>query len=203
MSHHTDEKIIILKNTTGLDITISGKVIPSLGERDFTEVSVKRFFGSGIKALIASGDIVVNDGDVDLPAQLGQSWLFGRHVSNIHFEYAGSNSVSTTTSTTFQEKVKLIFAATDADYLIEWTAEVRVQNSNRKINVRCQFDDTQVINDLVINPSRSSADWGVVSGFIKVALTEGSHDVDIDFRSSTAGALVGIRSARIKITQAV
>jgi len=212
MSHHDDNKVIILKNTTGSDITIHGRVISASGERDFSEIDPRklrgRVLGGGspqitLKELVQSGDIVVSDGTIDFGPKRGGSWLFGRHVSNLFFEYAGSNGVSTTTSTAFQQKVRLTWTATDADYLIEWTAEVRVQNSNRKIGVRCQFDDTQDINNLVINPSRSSADWGNVSGFIKVSLTPGVHTVDIDFRSSNAGALVGIRSARIKVTQAV
>ena len=203
MSHHTVEKIIILKNTTGSDITISGKVIPSLGERDFSEVNTERLFGSGIKALITSGDIVVNDGDVDLAAPLGASWLFGRHVSNLHFYYADSNGISTTTSTTAQQKVQLTWTATDADYLVEWAAEVRVQNSNRKIGVRCRADDTFDINEIFINPSKASGDWGPVSGFIKRTITQGVHTIDIDFRSSNSGALVGIRNARIKVAQTI
>jgi len=203
MSHHTVEKIIILKNTTVSDITISGRVIPALGERDFSELPIRKLFGSGIKALVTSGDIVISDGEVDLPAELAASWIFGRHVSNLHFYYADSNGVSTTTSTTPQQKVQLAWNATDADYLVEWTAEVRVQNSNRKIGVRCRADDTFSINEVFVNPSKSSTDWGLVSGFIRRTVTEGVHTIDIDFRSSNAGALVGIRNARIKVTQAV
>jgi len=203
MSHHTDEKEIILKNTTGLEITINGKVISPLDQRDFTGVSARKFIGSGIKPLIDSGDIIVNDGDQDLASELGASWVFGRHVSNLHFEYAESNGGSTTTATTWQEKVALNWNALDADYLIEWAAEVRVQNTNRRIGVRCRADDSTLINSIFINPSQTSGDWGPVSGFTKLTLLTGAHKIDIDFRSSNDGALVRIRNARIKVTQAV
>ena len=198
-----DTVIIILKNTTVADITLNGRVIPALGEKDFSEVPIRKLFGSGIKALVTSGDIVINDGEIDLPAELASSWIFGRHVSNLHFEYADSNGISTTTSTTAQQKVQLTWTATDADYLIEWAAEVRVQNSNRKIGVRARADGVFDINEIFINPSKASGDWGPVGGFIKRTITAGVHTIEIDFRSSNAGALVGIRNARIKVTQAV
>ena len=114
-----------------------------------------------------------------------------------------SKTTQSTTSITPQQKVQLIWTATDADYLVEWAAEVRVQNSNRRIGIRAVADGVFNINEIFINPSQSSSDWGPVSGFIKRTLVAGVHTITVDFRSSNAGALVGIRNARIKVTQAV
>jgi hypothetical protein len=118
MSHHDDNKIVILKNTTGSDITIEGRVIPTGGERDISNIS-PRHFHDNLKVLIDSGDLVVSDGVDDFGPKRGGSWVFGRHVSNLAFEYAESNDGSTTTATAWQEKVALNWIATDADYLVE------------------------------------------------------------------------------------
>ena len=211
MSHHDDIKDVILKNTTGSPITIRGRRIPASGQRDFSDVPAEKLGGFitrgsprlTLKDLLQSGDIVVNDGNKDLPPKRGGSWIFGRHVSNLAFEYAESNGNSTTTATSWQQKVELNWTALDAEYLVEWAAEVRVQNTNRRIGVRCRADDSTLINSIFVNPSRQSGDWGPVSGFAKLSLTPGAHKIDIDFRSSNAGAAVRIRNARIKVTQAV
>lgn len=202
MSHHDDNKVVILKNTTVSDITIEGRVIPALGERDVSNIPPSTFHDD-LKALLISGDLVVGDGVDDFGPKRGGSWIFGRHVSNVHFEYADSNGGSTTTATTWQQKVALNWTATDADYLIEWAAEVRVQNNTNRIGVRCRIDDSDLINSISINPSRNSGDWGPVSGFAKLTLLPGAHKIDVDFSSASAGALVRIRNARIKVTQAV
>jgi hypothetical protein len=73
MSHHDDNKIVILKNTTGSDITIEGRVIPTGGERDISNIS-PRHFHDNLKVLIDSGDLVVSDGVDDFGPKRSVTW---------------------------------------------------------------------------------------------------------------------------------
>lgn len=70
-------RTIILKNTTGAKITVTGKDIPALGQADFSTYDVYRFrLAAGLETLIDNGDVVVNDGVGDLSADAGKSYVF-------------------------------------------------------------------------------------------------------------------------------
>lgn len=70
-------RTIILKNTTGSKITVTGKDIPASGQADFSTYDVYRFrLAAGLETLIGNGDVVVNDGVGDLSADAGKSYVF-------------------------------------------------------------------------------------------------------------------------------
>lgn len=70
-------RTIILKNTTGSKITVTGKDIPASGQADFSTYDVYRFrLAAGLETSIDNGDVVVNDGVGDLSADAGKSYVF-------------------------------------------------------------------------------------------------------------------------------
>ena len=195
-----------MKNTTESDIDIRGRTILASGQRDFTAFEVRLLDDdeTNISTLIDAGDIVINNGTIDLNVDQAKRYLFGRSANVLEFEYVEDNAASTTNTTTPQQKLRLSLTNVEAgDYLVEWGAEIRVSNTGRRIGVRLQLDDTMNVNDTWTNPSINTNDWGPIGGFCKLPLTAGNHTFDLDFASSNAGRTVGIRQARIKVTKAI
>ena len=115
---------------------------------------------------------------------------------------AVSEGNSSTTGTSFVQKVKLTFTALASDYLISWYAEVNSTDSGTRVEVQVEQDDTTVLATTDWNPDESSGTgYGPQSGLAIVTLTAASHDFDIDFSSSQGGNSVQIRRARIVATQ--
>ena len=72
-------KTIILENTTVSDLTIRGKSIPASSSVDFTGYQGAHQYQLAqdvIDPLIASGDLVVNNGTTDLTAEEAEVWLY-------------------------------------------------------------------------------------------------------------------------------
>lgn len=74
---------IKVKNMTEGDITVHGRVIPSLSYAILSEHEAHDFIEEdGVFEMIADGDIVINDGDDNLSPKDGYSLLHGNH-SNV------------------------------------------------------------------------------------------------------------------------
>jgi hypothetical protein len=117
------------------------------------------------------------------------------------FSQTSSDGESTTTSTTYQQKLRLTYnAPSNATYRIGWYAELNEPEtgifSNRLCLGRVQVDDTTTLAEVQVGATRDI--WEVFSGFALVALTSGNHDIDIDYASNESGT-VGIRRARIEV----
>lgn len=72
-------KTIILENTTVSDLTIRGKSIPASSSVDFTGyqgASQYQLAQDVIDPLLASGDLIVNNGTTDLTAEEAEVWLY-------------------------------------------------------------------------------------------------------------------------------
>ncbi len=72
-------KTIILENTTGSNITIRGKSIPASSSVDFTGYQggfQYQLAKDVIDPLLASGDLVVNNGTDDLTTEEAEVWLY-------------------------------------------------------------------------------------------------------------------------------
>ena len=119
------------------------------------------------------------------------------------FWQAASEGVSATTSTVYQEKLKLDFTILVAGiYRVHWAAEVSEDVKLGNIIVRCQINDTNTINEQEhgINDTVLLGKYIIVGGFIVETFTAAAHFVDIDFKSLTGGS-VNIRRARILVTK--
>jgi len=193
-------KTIILKNTTVSDITIRGRVIRASNQRDFTDFDKHLLVEDtiNISALVDAGDIVVNDGTSDLTISHGKSWVFGDEPPFVF--YAESEAESSTTSTSYQPKISLTFTAENADYLIEWYAEIKSANAGTHIDTRVQ-EGANVYHEADWKPDGGVDGYGTVSGFRRVTHTSGSKTIDLEYASSTSSKTVYIRRARIKVME--
>ncbi len=112
------------------------------------------------------------------------------------WQYAASEAVSTTTSNSYQEKVKLTTPVLVAgDYLVGWSALLCTASANKNFQARVQVDDTTTLTEIQYRNAIADQDY-VLSGFAKVTLTAASHFIDLDY-SSLVGSSTSIRWARL------
>ena len=114
------------------------------------------------------------------------------------FEYAESLGNSTTSSSSYQEKLKLTTSLLDAgDYIVRWSAEFGNTKKDKKTKVRVQIDDVTTLTELTT--SQFAINWyGPASGFAKVTLTNAIHEIDFDFKQD-GGNTAQIKNARLSI----
>lgn len=130
--------------------------------------------------------------------------LFFVVVCGAPIMYGADETTSSTTTTPWQQKLKYTFTAIAGNnYLVKWTTEIHADTAADAIHVRLQLDDTTTYNEQEWHPNPDIASgWAVASGFVKIDNPgAGSHDVDIDYSTSTAGQTVSIRRARIWIQE--
>lgn len=115
---------------------------------------------------------------------------------------AEDNTTSSTTSTTYQQKLRLTYnAPTATTYRIGWYAELQENTiglfSSGTVLGRVQVDDTTTLSEVEVR-SHLQDPWIPFSGFAYVDLKAASHNIDLDYRSGD-GSTVEIRRARIEI----
>ena len=117
------------------------------------------------------------------------------------YNYAESLGTSTTTSSTFVEKLRL--STTDlplANYVVSWYSEIHneVDDKFSEFRVRIEQDDTTELGLLAINGRISNApyeQWTPFTGFRRLENITGIHTFDIDFSISTEGTAAIRRTA--------
>jgi hypothetical protein len=114
------------------------------------------------------------------------------------YDHGASDGESTTSSSTFQQKLRLTTASLAAgDYRIGFSCELTNGSKVNQSEYQVQVDDTTTIA-LARNPNLgNNNDYIAVSGFVVVTLTSGVHNIDIDYRA--VGNTAKIRRARLEI----
>ena len=118
-------------------------------------------------------------------------------------EYASSESESSITGTTaYQQKTRLTTSSLDAgNYIILWSCEFSASDVNFIVGLRVQIDDTTDVSICDETPVRKYSDGGYPSssGMQRVALSSGSHTIDLDYSTADVGKTAYIRRARIAL----
>lgn len=154
---------------------------------------------TGYEANIAADEDLINKAYFDANA----GGTFGQE-----FEFAKDDTLSSTTSITYVNKLTLTTAVLDGgDYKIEWYAETRPDDGTggSRADMQVLLDGTTTIaeDENAIDNVAFGTDlgaWKNVSGFDILTLTAASHTVDIEFKVTTPGG-ANIRRARISITR--
>jgi len=129
----------------------------------------------------------------------GSESIFGSE-----YDYAESESESSTTSSDYQQKLRLTTETLPAgDYRIGWSFEHTSSTDRVDAVFNIEVDDTTSINELLPATQKKYADgaWYNQSGFKHVSLTNASHTVDLDYKANVdeeAGTTY-IRKARLEI----
>jgi hypothetical protein len=115
------------------------------------------------------------------------------YTTNNHTYYNDSEGESTTSSTSWQNKVILTFTPVKAgDYIIEWYAEIYPDISGENADIRVIDPDTNEIGF----QSEFENSYQAVSGFIKQTLTATSKTFTLQYRGSGIGS-AHIRRSRL------
>ena len=119
----------------------------------------------------------------------------GGGTAELETEYATSEGVSSTTSSSYQQKLRLTTSSLVAGtYMIQYSWEFDGDNEHGWS--RAQLNDTTDLNEDRYDSSQ--VDYIMISGFAIEALS-GVNTIDIDFRANSGGDTMLIRRARIAL----
>lgn len=178
---------------------VSGGTLPILGvdtqHNEEREIYPERWFeiltDTDLLDLITDGDVVVNDGTQDLSASKGLTHAVafenfeGLVSPALDYQYAASESVSSTSSTGYKQKLRLTTTSlVQGTYRIGWSYQYMTTSNNKNGEFRVQLDDDDDLHE--ISPEVRRLDWFSASGFKTVDLS-GVHNIDMDFRKVASG----------------
>jgi hypothetical protein len=110
--------------------------------------------------------------------------------------YNASESEDSRTSTSYAQKVRLTFTAESAAYIIEWSAELKSTDDDATAKVRVRRDDIETLSE--VQMSSEDSGWMPFAGLVRLSLSAGSRNIDIDWATGHSGKSVLIRRARLK-----
>jgi len=121
-----------------------------------------------------------------------------RQIANYNLQYSVARS--STTSSTFQNKVTLTLPAITGNVRVFWRALVDTTSNNKRIETRLYNSTNSAVLgttlNLVLSDSSAKVDMG---SFAVVALTGSSKTIVLQFRSADGTTEVGIQDAYIEI----
>lgn len=115
--------------------------------------------------------------------------------------YAESLTLNSTTNTEYQQKLRLTSRLQSNNYYIEWSAEVMSSYLNVLVKLRIQIDDTIDICELGWSTDINANGYVPVSGFLRLYIDAGIHNIDLDFCTSRANKSVNIKRVSIRINR--
>jgi hypothetical protein len=120
-------------------------------------------------------------------------------VFSLQSEYAESEELSTTSSTSWQDKVTLTFTPpNDGDYLIIATANYRGSSTSRDVKIRLIQDDATVHAETIGRPGTGTTENYYTFGvMVKATLNAAPHNFKIQYCSSSTTGEAGIKYAHI------
>jgi len=129
---------------------------------------------------------------------LDYSALGGGGVFGDEFSYAESEGNSTSTSSTYAQKVRLTTASLPSgDYLLQWSAEFNIDGGG-DTQVRIEQNDTTTLGENTIDSSQD-ANYQTFAGIKRLSSISGVHTFDIDFRRSSGAGTTNIRRSRVSL----
>lgn len=160
---------------------------------DFTELSAVPAVDDLVPIVDVSDTTEASTGTTKGIQYQNLKTIFGRQYS-----YGASASISSTTSTSFQQKLRLTTPSLPSgDYLIMYGYEWSTSNTSQRFKGRVQIDDSTAVMEHSQEPVSANA-VDVLSGFVEATLS-GVTNIDIDYASGGGGVTAYIRNARIVI----
>jgi hypothetical protein len=130
----------------------------------------------------------------------GTSWQ--PQVFGTYFNEASSETDSSTTSTSWSQKVRLTTASLPVGkYRIGWSYNVRGASTSASPVCRVQIGDTDTIHNYLFEPKDASTnEEDAVGGFYyyTVASAGTTLNIDLDYSSEANGSSMTIRRARLE-----
>lgn len=117
-----------------------------------------------------------------------------------YFQNAASEGSSTTTSTTFQQKVTMTTPSLPSgDYRIGWYFEWQHTDTSTDFRARVRLNNTTNLMEQQEEPQDGGTDqWRPTSGYMVQTLS-GANTIDLDYSRVGGSGTAGIRRARLEI----
>lgn len=117
--------------------------------------------------------------------------------------YADSTSLSSSTRTSYQQKLRLSMSGVCAgEYFVRWAYTIGNTDPSKPTLVKVEIDDTTVLGEHGDVLNSKAIRYKSFSGFAKVNLTGGTHNIDIDYACTVYGGSAYITNARLWVTSA-
>jgi hypothetical protein len=125
----------------------------------------------------------------------------GGGVYGSQIQYGSSESYSSTTSTSWQQKLRLTTSSLPSGvYKIEWYYEWGYSSTSRDFIGRVQINDSTTIMEHREEPQDSGSDqYRPGNGFYYAPSLSGVTNIDLDYCTSSSGYTSRIRRARLSI----
>lgn len=119
--------------------------------------------------------------------------------NNYHF--AKDASESSTTSTTYLQKLRLTTSSVPAGtYHIAYAWTWKYSLITADFKARCRVDSNTIVDEIIITPSSVAVNQqNIVSSFDNIVLGAGTHTVDIDYSSSDVLGTASIKNTKIEL----
>lgn len=109
------------------------------------------------------------------------------------------DTLSSTTSSTFQQKATVNFTADAGQYLLFYDAILSASSGNGRFNVQVQLDNTTVLGSLSSRSASGGQEVTFAGHKAPQTLSAGSHDIDMDWRKTSGGGSISIKNARLVV----
>lgn len=123
----------------------------------------------------------------------------GSSVFGSDFQHAEDETRTTTTSSTYQDKVSLTTGALTGTYRVGWSAVHDCAANNRIVYSRLYNSTDAVAYEEILNQLSTTSERRHIGGFNFVTFTGSAKTFVIQFRSSQSGTTSGIAYAHIEL----
>ncbi len=119
-------------------------------------------------------------------------------ILSLQSEYAESEGLSTTTSTSWQDKATLTYTPpSSGDYLVIATANYRGSSTNYDVYVQLTQDGTTITSSNGRPGTGTTANYYTFGVMRKVTLDTSQHNFKIQYRSSSTSGTSGVNYAHV------
>lgn len=187
--------------------SVSGSFLPMqvyLHNRDLYNTTAGPLYTPDVQPVLGDGGVLQEHSSsiADIWAVLATlSGSGGSNVFGSEFHEASSEPESSTTSTDYTQKLRLVTSTVpQGKYRIGWQFGWKRGSTDSDFEARVQIDDTTTLMEMNVE-TKDSSNWGVEHGFYITQLTAGSYYIDLDYAGETnkANKTSYIRRARIEI----
>ena len=130
----------------------------------------------------------------------GVHYAWGVNTFGSEYNYAVSEEISSTTETTYQQKLRLtVSGISGGTYRINWSLEQDSLKASLATGHRVQINDTTTLVDNV-DDKKTANQYHASSGFSIKTLVSGTYNIDLDYKTeSGSGAGTNIKNTRLDV----
>jgi len=205
---------VIVKNNTGASVFIEdmGIAVPGSSQIIFSEIFDFSDIceSSDLKDYVGISTFIINDGTSDLSVSDAISYLKCKNTEIAFDDIGGlfgvqtlqSSPISSTTSTTYIDKLEIIIAAADNEagqYLLLCNADFQSLNNNKQVSCRLYDKTNAVIFSESVQQTNNNTNWFSFANHESINF-DGLTDLNIAIQYKTNGnTTCNIRNANLSL----